>query len=131
MKKIALVVSMALVMGLTLSACGKAETSGKSTVYAVEAGSAGEAVAKENNYQRRKKQHLFGKRAGIEPTIAHLKRDCRLGRNFYKGIVGDSINVMLAAAAYNFKRAMKVLLDLIQKISETLLRRGALLNMSF
>ena len=42
---------MSLVMGLTLSACGKAETSGKATVYAVEAGSAGEAVAKENNYQ--------------------------------------------------------------------------------
>ena len=51
MKKIAVVVAMALVMGRKLSASGKAETSGKATVYAVEAGSAGEAVAKENNYQ--------------------------------------------------------------------------------
>ena len=60
----------------------------------------------------------ISKRAGIEPTIGHLKSDYRLGRNFYKGGFGDAINVMLAAAAYNFKRAMKVLLYL-NKISET------------
>jgi len=30
---------------------------------------------------------------------------------------GDAINVLLSAAAYNFKRAMRVLLDLIKKIS--------------
>jgi len=29
-----------------------------------------------------------------------------LNRNFYKGIFGDNINVMLAAAAMNFKRMM-------------------------
>jgi len=28
-------------------------------------------------------------------------------RNFYKGITGDSINVMLSAAAFNFKRMMR------------------------
>jgi len=26
--------------------------------------------------------------------------------NFYKGIIGDNINIMLAAAAFNFKRMM-------------------------
>lgn len=72
--------------------------------------------AKDTYYQRMKKHKLFCKRAAIEPTIGHLKSDYRLGRNFYKGVVGDAINVMLAAAAYNFKRAMKVLLDLIQKL---------------
>lgn len=51
----------------------------------------------------------------IEPTIGHLKTDYRLGRNFYKGVLGDAINVMLAAAAYNFKRAMRVLLWLLKK----------------
>ena len=61
--------------------------------------------------QKLKKHKLFCKRAGIEPTIGHLKSDYRLGRNFYKGVVGDSINILLAAAAYNFKRAMKVLLS--------------------
>ena len=33
--------------------------------------------------------------------------DHRLSRNFYKGVKGEAINVLLAAAAYNFKRAMK------------------------
>ena len=60
-------------------------------------------------YQKRKMHQLFCKRAGIEPTIGHLKSDYRLGRNFYKGVFGDAINVMLSAIAYNFKRAMRVL----------------------
>ena len=74
--------------------------------------------AKDSYYKRKKAHDLFCKRAGIEPTISHLKSDHRLGRNFYKGVVGDAINVMLAAAAYNFKRAMRVLLYLINKIIE-------------
>ncbi|RRC95328.1 IS5/IS1182 family transposase, partial [Prevotella sp. OH937_COT-195] len=35
----------------------------------------------------------------------------------YKGVKGDAVNIMLAAAAYNFKRAMRVLLWLIKRIS--------------
>lgn len=46
------------------------------------------------------------KRAAIEPTIGHLKTDHRLARNFYKGVVGDNVNIMLAAANFNFKRMM-------------------------
>lgn len=81
--------------------------------------------------QRRKKHQLFCKRAGIEPTIGHLKSDYRLGRNFYKGVVGDAINVLLAAAAYNFKRAMKVLLDFIKIMSEIPLANDTLLKRTF
>ncbi len=40
----------------------------------------------------------------MEPSIGHLKTDYRLGRNFYKGLLRDAINLMLAAAAYNFKK---------------------------
>ena len=47
-------------------------------------------------------------RAAIEPKMGHLKADHRLSRNFYKGIKGDNINVMLAAAAMNFKRMMNI-----------------------
>ncbi|MDO5572316.1 MAG: IS5 family transposase [Bacteroidales bacterium] len=65
---------------------------------------------KDSLYQKRKKHKLFCKRAGIEPTIGHLKNDYRLNRNFYKGVTGDAVNLMLAAAAYNFKRAMNALL---------------------
>ena len=67
----------------------------------------------DTRYQKDKNRKLFRKRAGIEPTIGHLKSDYRLGRNFYKGVVGDAVNLMLAAAAYNFKRAMNVLLSYI------------------
>jgi len=57
-------------------------------------------------YQKQKLRHGFKRRAAIEPRIGHLKSDHRLSRNFYKGIFGDNINVMLAAAAMNFKRMM-------------------------
>ena len=87
--------------------------------------------AKDTYYQRKKKHKLFCKRAGIEPTIGHLKADYRLGRNFYKGLVGDAINVILAAAAYNFKRAMKVLMWLLEKISETLIKENLSLKYTF
>lgn len=53
------------------------------------------------------KHKLFCKRVGIELTIGHLKSDYRLGYNFYKGAVGDIVNVLRAVAAYNFKRAWK------------------------
>ena len=57
-------------------------------------------------YQKQKLRKGFRRRAAIEPKIGHLKSDHRLSRNFYKGIFGDNINVMLAAAAMNFKRMM-------------------------
>lgn len=60
----------------------------------------------ENNYQKQKLRNGFRRRAAIEPKIGHLKTDHRLSRNYYKGIFGDNINVMLAAAAMNFKRMM-------------------------
>lgn len=57
-------------------------------------------------YQRKKLREAHKKRAAIEPIIGHLKADHRLNRNFYKGVVGDNINIMLAAAGFNFKRMM-------------------------
>jgi IS5 family transposase len=52
----------------------------------------------------RGERKYFCKRAGFEPVIGHLKEDHRLSRNYDKGIIGDEINVMLAATAFNFKR---------------------------
>ena len=60
----------------------------------------------QTKYRQKKLKEAHRKRAAIEPVIGHLKADHRLGRNFYKGIVGDNINIMLAAAAFNFKRMM-------------------------
>lgn len=60
----------------------------------------------QTKYQQNKLKKHFHRRAAIEPIIGHLKTDHRLNRNFYKGIVGDNINIMLAAAAFNIKRMM-------------------------
>ena len=59
-----------------------------------------------SRHQANKLRKLHRKRASIEPVIGHIKQDHRLNSNFYKGIVGDNINIMLAAAAFNFKRMM-------------------------
>ena len=85
------------------------------------------------NHPKNRKKALKAdcKRAGIEPTIGHLKADHRLSRNFYKGVKGDAINVLLAAAAYNFKRAMRVLLYLIKRISIELVSTNFMLKYSF
>jgi transposase, IS5 family len=61
-----------------------------------------------NAYQQQQLKKGFRRRAAIEPKIGHLKEDHRLGRNYYKGIKGDNINVMLAAAGMNFKRMMNI-----------------------
>jgi len=52
----------------------------------------------------------FRKRAGIEPVIGHLKSDHRLNRNYLKGFKGDQINVLMAAAAFNFRKWMRLFL---------------------
>ena len=59
-----------------------------------------------NITKSKRKKH--SRRAAIEPIIGHLKTDYRLGRNFLKGIMGDNINIILSAAAMNFKRAMNL-----------------------
>ncbi len=50
----------------------------------------------------------FRQRAGIERVIGHLKSDHRLNRSYLKGFVGDQINVLMAAAAFNFRKWMRL-----------------------
>lgn len=104
---------------------------GKKEINGTEIVIPGVPKSSDSTYQKKQKHKLFCKRAGIEPTIGHLKSDFRLGRNFYKGVFGDSVNVILAAAAYNFKRAMRALLWLIQKIREILINDRISLKMDF
>ena len=56
----------------------------------------------------RSKRKKHSKRAAIEPVISHLKQDYRLCRNYLKGIIGDNMNLILAAAAMNFKRRINL-----------------------
>ena len=57
-----------------------------------------------SEYAKRKARKNFGRRSAIEPVIGHLKHGFRLARNFLKGTIGDAINLLLAAAAFNFKK---------------------------
>ena len=56
------------------------------------------------NYQKRKMRTNFRRRAAIEPVIGHMKHTYRMKRNYLKGVQGDVINAVMAAAAFNFKR---------------------------
>lgn len=61
---------------------------------------------KQSYYEKRKARKKFSKRAGIEPVIGHLKSDHRMMRNFLKGTLGDAVNTLMAAAAYNMRHWM-------------------------
>lgn len=59
-----------------------------------------------NPKERTELRKSMRRRAAIEAQISLEKRAFRLGRNFYKGVFGDQINVLLAAACANFARWM-------------------------
>jgi IS5 family transposase len=46
------------------------------------------------------------RRSAIEPKIGHLKSDHRVRRCFLTGLEGDAINIILAAAAANFRKLL-------------------------
>ena len=46
------------------------------------------------------------RRAAVEPSIGHLKSEHRLERNRLKGVAGNAINAVLAAAAMNFHKLL-------------------------
>lgn len=54
------------------------------------------------------KKEKFKRRASIEPIIGHLKSDHRMQRNYLKGFLGDQINLLLAATAFNLKKWMRI-----------------------
>jgi IS5 family transposase len=60
-------------------------------------------------YAKRKARKNFGRRSAIEPIIGHLKHGFRLVRNYLKGTIGDAINLLLAAAAFNCRKWMRAL----------------------
>lgn len=68
-------------------------------------------LKKDNRYQRDKKRKQCRQRAAIEPLIGHLKTDFRLSRNYLSGSVGDEINLLMAACAWNMKKWMVLALQ--------------------
>ncbi len=73
----------------------------------LRAGRVGNSLKGSAYYRMRKK---LARRSSIEPDIGHMKARFRLGRNYLAGVVGDSLNVMLAGAAWNLVKWMNGIL---------------------
>ena len=65
-------------------------------------------LKRESYYLKKKREERCRSRAGIEGLISHLKHDHRMLRNYLSGVEGDQINTLLAAAAYNMKKWMRL-----------------------
>lgn len=60
-----------------------------------------------SSYEKRKTKKRLRRRAAIEPIIGHLKSDFRLAVNYLRGVIGDHLNVLLAAAAFNIRKWLR------------------------
>jgi IS5 family transposase len=67
--------------------------------------------SKATEHFKRKARKNFGRRSAIEPVIGHLKNDFRLARNYLKGTIGDALNLLLAAAAFNCRKWMNAMAE--------------------
>jgi len=86
---------------------------GKKKVENIEISIPGTKRKRDTKYQIELKRKKFRRRAAIEPIIGHLKSDYRLSRNYLKGFIGDEINLLLAASAWNLKKWINDFLMLI------------------
>ena len=68
----------------------------------------GSSLKRDSEYQKKNKREKFKRIAAIEPIIGHLKSDFRLARNYLKGFIGDQINLLLAATAWNLKKWINI-----------------------
>jgi IS5 family transposase len=71
---------------------------GEATIHL--AGSSRRGVSRTKRKRRRR-------RSAIEPIIGHLKSDHRMRRCFLAGLLGDEINVILAAAGKNLRKLLR------------------------
>jgi IS5 family transposase len=86
---------------------------GKKEVLGTAISLPGVPLKRDTKYQKEQKRKKFRRRAAIEPIIGHLKSDHRLSRNYLKGFIGDEINLLMAASAFNLRKWMNNFLRLI------------------
>ena len=86
--------------------------------------------SKDSAYRKQQARIRFRRRAAIEPIFGHTKQDHRMARNYLRRFVGDEINALMAAAAFNFRRwlrKVKLLPDFLAEwLSQYLLTTGLL-----
>lgn len=66
---------------------------------------AGSSTKKLSRSQKKKRK----RRSAVEPKIGHLKTDNRMRRCFLKGLTGDAINAILAAAGSNLLKLLRAI----------------------
>jgi len=79
---------------------------GKKEVNGITISIPGKKLKRDTKYQKEKKREKFRRRAAIELIIGHLKSDYRMETNYLRGFIGDEINLLLAASAFNLKKWM-------------------------
>lgn len=67
----------------------------------------GKPPADQTKSQRQAMRQRFRRRCAIEPTIGHLKTDFRLARNYLRSFIGDTLNLLLAASAWNLRKWLR------------------------
>lgn len=70
-------------------------------------------LKRDTKYQKEQKRKKFRRRAAIEPIIGHVKSDHRMKINYLKGFIGDEMNLLLAASAFNLKKWINNFIKLI------------------
>ena len=80
---------------------------GRKIVKGTEVLTPGKAKTGQSQYHKNKMRARFRRRAAIEPLIGHLKGQYRLARCFLKGFIGDQMNLLLAAAAWNLRKWLR------------------------
>jgi IS5 family transposase len=73
-------------------------------------------LKRESYYLKKKRKERCRSRAGIEGLISHLKHDHRMLRNYLSGTAEDQTKTLLAAAAYNMKKWMRLKKEEIQNL---------------
>ena len=70
------------------------------------------ALIKATGSTKTRLRRALRRRQVVEATIGRLKFLHRLGRNFLAGLIGDKMNVILAAAGHNFRAWLRLFLAL-------------------
>ena len=82
-------------------------TTGKKEIDGTRIEIPGCSSKEKTEHYKRKARRKFRRRSAVEGIISHVKFDFRMFRNYLKGIAGDTMNLLMAAAAFNFKKWMR------------------------
>jgi IS5 family transposase len=91
---------------------------GKSEIKGTKISTPTKVLKTDSAYQKGKKRKKFRRRAAIEPVIGHLKSDFRMAENYLLHKSSLKMNALLSASAWNFKKWMKNINSLLQKLHQ-------------